>query len=147
MAAVKYDDLIEAIDFVSAGASSDHQAFIALDTGRIYWISEFGDPIDEDVPEDLDESDRYLEVPSRNDLDLGRRLVFRFVEEQLPGAYEQVQGFFSRRGAYGRFKALLEDAGCLDKWRQFDAQCTRQALEDWCEAHAIELIPSEYPSA
>ena len=86
-------------------------------------------------------------MPSRNDLDLGRRLVFRFVEEQLPDAYEQVQGFFSRRGAYGRFKAFLEEAGCLDKWHQFDAQCTRQALEHWCEAHAIALIPSEYPSA
>ena len=142
MAAVKYDDLIEAFYFVGS-APMEHQAFIALDTGRIYWISELGPLDDEDLPDDLDESDRYIEVPHKSELGLGRRLVFRFVEEHLPGAYGRVQGFFSRRGAYPRFKALLDEAGCLDKWHAFETQSIEQALKAWCEDHEIELIPTD----
>jgi hypothetical protein len=147
MAAVKYDDLLDAFYFVGSGAPMEHQAFIALDTGRIYWVSALNPLDDEEVPDDLGESDRYIEVPHKNDLDLGRRLVLRFVEEELPDAYGRVQGFFSRRGAYARFKEFLEDAGCLAKWYEFETQCTEQALKEWCEVYQIELIPSDTPSA
>lgn len=141
MAAVRYDDLLDAFDFVGSGAPAEHQAFIAVDTGRIYWISALAPFEDEEVPDDLGESDRYIEVPHKNDLDLGHRLVLRFVEEQLPDAYGRVQGFFSRRGAYARLKEFLEHAGYLTKWYEFEARCTEQALKEWCEASRIELIP------
>jgi hypothetical protein len=48
-----YDDLSAAFDFVSFAAPMEHQAFISLDTGTIYWISELN-PLEEDVPEDLE---------------------------------------------------------------------------------------------
>lgn len=146
MAAVRYDDLLKAFEFVSFGAPMEHQAFIALDTGRIYWISALNPLDDEEVPDDLGESDRYIEVPHKNDLDLGRRLVLRFVEEQLPDACGRVQDFFSRRGAYARFKDLLDETGCLDKWYEFETQRTEHALKEWCEVHQIELILSDKPS-
>jgi hypothetical protein len=46
---------------------------------------------------------------------------------------------FSRRGAYRRYKDLLEQKGLLDEWYDFEQQRTRQALLDWCEENGIEL--------
>ena len=46
MVMVKYDDLSAAFDFVSFAAPFEHHAFVSLDTGAIYWISETS-PIDD----------------------------------------------------------------------------------------------------
>jgi hypothetical protein len=63
MIAVNFDDLETAVEFVSSGMPTEHRAYIATDTGASYWASESSD-IDEYVPEDLGESDRYLAVLS-----------------------------------------------------------------------------------
>jgi hypothetical protein len=65
MVTTKYDDLSAAFDFVSFGAPFEHRAFVSRDTGAVYWISE-ANPIDEeDVPDDLETSDRYVAIPTR----------------------------------------------------------------------------------
>jgi hypothetical protein len=71
--------LRDAFDFVSAGQAFDHSPYISLDTGRIYWRSRETDLEEEDLPDDIDDSDRYLAVPSQRDLGLGRRLALAFV--------------------------------------------------------------------
>ena len=53
--AVKYDELSEAFDFVSFRAPTQHQAYLNRTTGKIYWVSEV---IEDELPEDLDESDQ-----------------------------------------------------------------------------------------
>ena len=141
MIAVKYSDLSEAFDFVSGGFLTDNRAYISKDTGRIYWVSD--DPVEDDLPDDIEESDAYIPVPHKNDLDLGRDLALRFVEQELPDRCDTVRGFFGRRGAYGRFKDLLDEAGRLESWYAFEAQHTQQALKDWCQANQIELILDE----
>jgi hypothetical protein len=47
MVTVQFDDLSAAFDFVSFAAPFEHRAFVSLDTGAIYWISETS-PIDEE---------------------------------------------------------------------------------------------------
>jgi hypothetical protein len=146
MVAVKQEDLSLAFEFVSSGAPMEHRAYISMDTGAIYWVSELGS-LEEEPPDDLEESDRYIEIPHKNDLDLGRDLALRFAEKELPDSYARVQDFFRHRGAYARFKDLLAAAGCLDKWYAFEAECTEQALKDWCEVNQIEVIPTNKRSA
>ena len=140
MAAVKYEDLSDAFEFVSSAAPMEHRAFISIDTGGIYWVSSLG-PVEEELPDDLEESDRYVAIPHKNDLDLGRNLALRFAEAELPNAYEGVRDCFRYRGAYACFKALLAAHGCLDRWYAFEAECTEQALKDWCEDNRIEVTP------
>ena len=41
--------------------------------------------LDEDAPDDLDDESRYIQIPHKNDLDLGSDLVRRFVSEEAPG--------------------------------------------------------------
>jgi hypothetical protein len=142
MVAVKYDDLLEAFDFVSSGAPMEHSAYISLDTGAIYWVSELN-PLEEDVPDDLETSTRYLAVPHKNELDLGSRLALRFAAEELPDRYPQIEGFFRRRGAYARFKDLLDAEGFLDKWYAFEAEATEGALRRWCAANDIQVVEGD----
>jgi hypothetical protein len=136
---IKYDDLSAAFDFVSFAAPLEHQAYVSLDTGAIYWVSETNPIDEEDLPDDLDTSDRYIAVPHKNELDLGSNLALRFVEEQLPHRYASVEGFFRRQGAYARFKELLAAEGYLEKWYAFEAAATERALRHWCEANEIHL--------
>ncbi len=142
MVTVKYDDLSAAFDFVSFAAPMEHHAFISLDTGTIYWISELN-PLEEEVPEDLETSDRYLAIPHKNDLDLGSDLALRFTAEELPGQYARVEEFFRHRGAYARFKDLLVSEGCLDKWYVFEADSTERALKNWCTENDIDVIEND----
>jgi hypothetical protein len=139
MITVKYDDLSAAFDFVSFGAPFEHQAFVSRDTGAVYWISEAIPIEEEELPNDLDTSNRYIAVPHKNDLDLGNHLALRFAEEQLPHRFATIEGFFRRRGAYARFKELLSSEGCLDKWYAYEAEATDRALRDWCTANEIQL--------
>jgi Uncharacterised protein family (UPF0158) len=139
MVRVKYDDLSTAFDFVSFAGPMEHRAYVSLDTGTIYWISETN-PIEEnELPDDLETSDRYIAIPHKNELGLGNSLALRFVEERLPDRYTDVQALFRHRGAYARFKELLAAEGCLEKWYAFEAESTERALRDWCKANEIHV--------
>ena len=107
------------------------------DTGQILYHSEMGD-MDEIGDKDLD-WDTCIDIPHKNDLDLGQRLVFEFVEKHLPDGYHRVREIFRRRGAYGRFKDFLESKELLQSWYDFERRCEEQVLRQWCEENEIEL--------
>jgi hypothetical protein len=130
---VKREDIEMAFDFVSSGGPMEHAAYVSLDTGAIYWDTE-----DEELPSDIDEG-RYLSIPHKNDLDLGRQLVMRFADSVLPHRADDIEACFQRRGAYSRFKRILEDEGKLDAWYAFETNATEQALREWCEENGLGL--------
>ena len=108
------------------------------DTGKILYCSDMAgiDEIGDD--EDLD-WDHCFEVPHKSDLDLGSNLVFEFVDEQLPGDYERVRQMFQPRGAYSRYKGLLERRELLQEWYDFENDRVERAIREWCEENGIEL--------
>ncbi len=141
---VNVTDLRTTFDFVSAGAPLEHSAYICLDTGKIYLkAASAGLENEDDLPEDLDVSDRYVAVPHKNDLDLGRRLALAFVDQELPDDRNTVMGFFRRRGAHGRFKDLLHTRDMLQCWYEFESRATEEALLAWCEENGIQLVDEQ----
>jgi len=109
--------------------------------GKIYCHSlSAGLEEEEDLPEDLETSDRYIAVPHKNDLGLGRRLALAFVAQELSDEYDTVAGFFGRRGAYGHFKALLHARGMLEQWYAFENHSMEEALLAWCEENGIQPV-------
>jgi hypothetical protein len=137
--AVKYYDLDLAFSFVNSGAPMEHSAYISIDSGQIYWVSDLN-PIDEEVPDDLETSDRYIALPHKNELGLGRKLALRFAQQELPDRYLEVEPIFWRKGAYSRFKDVLESAGLLEKWYKFEEASLEEALREWCAENDIEII-------
>ena len=138
VAAVSLRDLVDAVDFVSASESGEFCAYICTTTGTIYYISD--DPkLNEDNPADLEESEQYISVPSKRDLDLGRNVVNDFVNRELPDERDTVRDFFHRRGAYRRFKDFLEFRGLLEKWFRFEEQSAAAAVRAWAADNEIPL--------
>ena len=140
MVAVRHDDLSMAFDFVSCAAPMEHSAYISLDTGEVYWTSDSSEAFDEEIPDDLETSDRYLAIPHKNELDLGSHLALRFVAQTLPACYEEAEGFFRRRGAYARFKELLQREGVLERWYSFETDAVEIALRQWCAENGLEFV-------
>jgi hypothetical protein len=134
---VDFREISDAFDFVSFGSMYEHQAFLDKETGKIYYHSEFGDDLEE-LPEDID-CDRYIGIPHKNDLDLGKDLVLNFAYRYLSENVEEVQAMFSRKGAYSKFKNFLENKGILEEWYDFETKEQEKALRAWCESRSIQI--------
>jgi hypothetical protein len=136
---VNFNDLLDAFLWVSGAAPDEYEAHISRLTGKIYWVglADFG--IKEELPEDIGNPDLYIGIPHKNDLDLGRSLVFRFTEAYLPESCDLVYGFFRKRRAYANFKDLLVQKGQLEHWHDYENKATEQALREWCEDNNLEI--------
>ena len=55
---------------------------------------------EEDFPGDIEDGTKYLAVPDKHELDLGRGLAIRFVEQFLSAEYHTVEDFFRHPSAY-----------------------------------------------
>jgi len=135
---VKFSDLELAFDFVSFEGSTEHLAYVRKDTGEVLWGSD--DLDEEELPDDIDDEEKYLAIPSKRDLGLGKSLVFDFMRQFLPDDLDQVRRFFSRRGAYGNFKDLLARRQAIEQWHRFEDEAAQRALREWCSENSIELI-------
>ena len=133
---VKLGDLEDALLFVDAGSGFDTAAWVCRETGAVLWHG--GDSDDfEPLPADIDDAERYVPLPDKREFGLGKPLALEFARTQLPACYEQVCAMFSHRGAYARFKDLLERQQSLDAWHQWEAEQTRQALREWCTDNGL----------
>jgi len=66
--------------------------------------------------------------------------VLQFSAEQLPESYDKVREIFSRRGAYARFKDLLEYQDMLQQWYDHEQQAGENALREWCNDCDIKIV-------
>jgi len=128
--AIKYSDVERAFDYVSFGPPCENCAYIHRKTGQTFYSSEMTG--ESDIPEEAYEDDDYLEVPHKNDLDMGQRLVERFIDREAPQLAGEVRRIFSRRGAYSRYKDLLAGHKLLEKWHDFEADSMKQAIGEKC---------------
>ena len=137
-ASIKLSDLELALEFVSTGAEAECEAYLEIQTGTIYWKSVLAD-IEEPLPDDIEDGENYLSIPHKKALGLGKPLVLKFCREYLPNDLEEVVAIFGRRGAYTRFKQLLERNNYLAQWYNFEAEAQATALRQWCEDNEITI--------
>jgi len=138
MPTVSLSELQGAVEWVS-NDDWDSEAYVCRLTGRIYWASREPGIVDEEdeIPDDIDDIEKYVAVPHQRDLDLGTKLVFDFAAEHLAQHYDDVRNIFRSKGAYGRFKALLERQGVLENWYAYSDARTLSALEEWCKSERL----------
>jgi hypothetical protein len=104
----------------------------------IRYSSEFGDD-DQPLPDDIADEKRYVAIPSRRELGLGKPLALEFAYKYISDEGAEVEDIFRRRGAYARFKALLERRGQLQEWFAFEEARVTEALRKWCSDNEIEI--------
>jgi hypothetical protein len=142
---VNFNDILEALEFTNTGIGGgrgDFRAFVCKQTDKIYYQSDplYTGELDDELPDDIENEDKYLPLPDKRDLGLGKPLVLAFAREFLPDDFDDVRYFFSKRGAYPKFKALLARRRAIERWHAFEKEATEQALREWCALHSIEII-------
>lgn len=86
---IKMSELQDAFDWVSF-VPFENRAVVSRETGKIYCLSDMVDMEEEELPDDLDDGSLYVDLPQKSELELGRSLALRFVEENLPESYDLV---------------------------------------------------------
>ena len=102
----------------SSAAAAWASTRLCKQSGKIYWHSELLDDV-EDTPTTSRTTTNTWTIPDKRTLDLGKPLALDFAREFLPNDFDMVRQIFSRRGAYAKFKDLLEHRRMLDRWYDF----------------------------
>ena len=130
-----YDTIEEAFLFVSGAPPFEHPAVVRRKTGESFYASLMSDY--DELPDDVDASDDYINIPHKNDLDLGKLLVMEFVRSRCPAELARVEALFNRPGAFRHFKDLLRRQRLLDSWQVFEGQRIEALLRQWCQAQGL----------
>ncbi|MGD0026958.1 MAG: UPF0158 family protein [Xanthobacteraceae bacterium] len=140
---ISFQEILDAFEFVSMGGGpGEHQAFLCRQTGKIYWHSELSDldELNDELLDEIEDDEKYIAIPDKRELSLGKPLVLDFAREFLPKDFDEVRYIFSKRGAYPKFRALLERRKAIDRWHEFESKATERALRDWCELNSIAVV-------
>jgi hypothetical protein len=110
---VAWSQILNAFEFVSMSVDFGHAAWVCRETGAIHMHSDWDDEL-EVLPEDIDDAQKYVALPTPRDLDLGRPLVMRFAAERLSDRYEEIASSFPARAPIGDSR-IFSSASAL--WR------------------------------
>ena len=135
---VSFREILDAFEFVSANSTFGNSARLNRATGEVHWNSEWDSEVFTQ-PEDIDDDEKYIDLPTPRDLDLGRPLVMRFAAERLDKHIDEIEAMFSRKGAYRRFRDFLKRVGALDAWYEYESEAQEKALREWCAENGIEV--------
>jgi hypothetical protein len=131
-------DFYDAFEYVGYAAYGENRAVYDRMEDCFLYASEMAGV--DDIPE-FPDPDRYVGIPHKNELDLGRDLVLEFADTRIPDDYGRVRSFFSKAGAYARFKDLLFERGLLKEWYAFEEAAGHAAVERWCADNHIGFAP------
>jgi hypothetical protein len=138
---VSFHELLDAFEFAGMGGLGEHQAVLCRQTGKIYLHSDFSDldEMNDELPDDIADDEKYIAIPDKRELGLGKPLALDFAREFLPNDFDEVRLIFGKKGAYPKFKALLERRDAVDRWYEFESRATERALRSWCELNSIAV--------
>ena len=93
-------ELIDALEIASMSNFGECQAFVCRQSGKIYCRMDplYVGELDEELPDDLDDEEKYVQVPEKQELDLGKPLVMDFTRAILPQDLDDVRDMFRRNG-------------------------------------------------
>ena len=80
--AISFSDIEDAFFFVSMDQQYMHNAYLCKETGETFYTSEAGDS--DELPEDIDDPEKYIAIPHKNELDLGKHLSLNLHQHIYP---------------------------------------------------------------
>jgi uncharacterized protein UPF0158 len=137
-----FNEILFAFESTSMEGMGEHQAYICRQSGKIYFHSDLSEfqQLNDELPDDIEDEEKYLQLPDKYELNLGKPLVLAFAREFLPNDVDEVRRIFSKRGAYANFKSLLAKQQVIDRWHDFQDKATERALREWCDLHDIKIV-------
>jgi len=139
---VSFQEILEAFEFVAmSGSLGEYRSILCRRTGKIYQHAEFSDleEFNDELPDDVDDEEKYIDIPDKRELGLGKPLALDFAREFLADDFDEVRYMFSKKGGFRKFRALVIRRNVLQRWYDFESQATERALREWCEVNSIEV--------
>ena len=137
--AVRFQDIMEAVEAVSSGHFGENSAWLCKQSDRIYMQFAIDDELEE-LPDDIEDGEKYIPIPDKRELDLGKPLALAFAGEFLPNDFDKVRQIFSQRGAYARFNDLLDHRHMRQQWFDYRDKAEIEAVRAWCAENSIVLV-------
>jgi len=133
----KYTDIEDAFMFSDFGGGYESEAYLCKQTGETYYVSDYVDE-EEPLPDDLDDGEKYILLPYRDELDMAHPRDF--ISEKMPVQIDKLNEIFNYKGAYRRFKDWLIQIDKIDDWYEYENKATEKALRNWCKENDIALV-------
>ena len=93
---VSIGDITDAFEFANtSGTTAEFFAYVCKRTGKIHYQTDFADTaeIDDELPDDIDDEEKYVALPDKRELGLGKPLVLNFARQFLPDDFDDVRYF------------------------------------------------------
>ncbi len=145
---LNFSEIHEAYQNVAMFGIGEVKALISVEKEKVVFISNelYDDRDNIEALEKEVESGDWINLPSKYELGLGKKLVFRFAEENLSEAdFFKVEDIFSRKGACEKWKNFLFNRNLLDAWYKFSNDAEVEALKNWLENNEIQYEDASHP--
>ena len=135
---IKLSTLAEAMDSVLEEATQEYDKA----TGEIHFIYDgmVDGEINQELEEYICESDDFIALPEKyeiNDYEIMREFIYTLPNGNLQ---DKLINAISGRGAFRRFREVLDDYGKTEKWYAYKEAAYEQIAREWAERHDIEII-------
>jgi hypothetical protein len=136
---LSFDKIFDAFEETCFGDPFTVSVYINKENGDSFLVLDDDDGYNEENPDDLFENDIYFSLPDPSELTSGRDLAFKFASAEVREYSDKIYEIFQNRGAFSRFKSLLEDIGKIDDWYKFEQETQKAELREWCQLNEIDL--------
>src|SRR6516162_3177637 len=96
-----FREMLDAFEFSGPSIEGEVRAYLNKQSGKVYLHAEFSDVLDE-LPDDIDDDEKYIQLPDKRELALGKPLVLDFARQFLADDVDEVRWMFGGKGAYAR---------------------------------------------
>lgn len=139
---ISLDDIAEELECYMDGTT----AYLDTQTGEVEWFSDYNSEYlgnNEDFKAWWNEEyegpdDRFVRMPRRweiNDYHIMEDFIESLPDEK---AADSLARAIEGRGAFGRFRAVVDSLGKLDEWYAFKHDAYVQITREWCEENEVK---------
>ncbi|MBW3112577.1 UPF0158 family protein [Bacillus sp. MCCB 382] len=86
----------------------------------------------------LEHPSLYLDLPDRDEVNEYPMMENFCISLEEGPDKERLISAIQGRGAFRRFKDLVDQLGKRNEWFAFRKQCYREEAKDWCEFHGVK---------
>ena len=135
---VKLDVILDAIEM----ADDNYTYFLDLETGEsVFLADELVTGLDnEGLEDEIEENlERYLRLPTKFEIH-EYHIMEEFIWTLKVDSADKLEHAIQGRGAFRRFKDMVDRMGISQQWYDFQAEYYRKLAIEWCQEHGLEYI-------
>ena len=135
---VKLGVILDAIEM----ADDNYTYFLDLETGdSVFLADELITGLDnEGLEDEIEENlERYLRLPTKFEI-REYHIMEEFIWTLKGERADKLDCAIRGRGAFRRFKDLVDRMGISQQWYDFQAEYYRKLAIEWCQEHGLEYI-------